>query len=471
MPINRKKLETIMADPDFMSLPDNEQESFLDEMSQSEKPNMLGSMFNQGLATALETARNIPGQSFAQNIPGMESPTTKTGIMGAENIAERLTSGVTENPSTKELPMIGKINPRTVSKGIVSGILDPRNLATASAGVARMMRPKNFGKLARGIADISSQDIKSLRNIGADKVFKPNVESVDFVGREVAPKVASMEEKLLGSLSESALRQIGVKPDIMDDVRLVKKEFNLKELPTPEKADDFFEKVISQEVFEGGIQPEKFKAKIKSLIPQLEEGLGKEDALVRQFRTMINNIETPSSLTESVTRGAGNISRNLSKDTYLATRRQLNSLFSGNDNRNMFVQMAKEALDQDAANSGITGIARARAIYRVSRELEKVRTHLENPKRLKNTQTRLEAAQKPGAFQEKQALSELLGDESPSILRDLESNRLAQKMSSKGLYASTGGVLRGMARTGVKAYEESVRPSVKGMFKKILNKP
>ena len=413
-------------------------------------------ILSTGVEGAKAAARGIFGEGISQFIDPIMSPTTAKSVEASQNIADEATSQVPREPH------LGLLNPHSVTNAIARGVVDPRSLATSMVGGLRPFRPKNFGKLARRLADVSSKSVKELREIGPGNVFKPEVEAQDFVGKVLAPRASTKIEKSLQSLDPETLKAVGVKPNVLDDIAKVKTEYGLNELPSRSEADKFFEDVVKQDPFNGTIEPSGFKVEARKAISSLESGLGRENSITKALRGMLDKLESTPSITQAVESGtgAGPVSNSLSKETYLGTRQQLNGLFNGNPYIDKLVQRVKVALDKDAAVSGITGISRARNIYRVSREADKVRTYLSNPKRLEAISSKLLSGQDPKNFQVRETLKKLLGSDYDQIAKELTSNRLAQEFSPRGLYSSRAGIVRGTARAGLRAYEESVRPTL-----------
>lgn len=352
------------------------------------------------------------------------------------------------NPLLPPMPIpAGKFTARESAEEL--GGIAADELATAGiVGTSRTLL-RGIPKLARGLADIPTKSIKRLREIGPKNVFKPELESPDFIGKELVPKVASNIESQLSNMSPVALRKIGVKPDIIEQVGKIKKEYSIDKLPTEKEADDFFHRVMDQSVFDRGVETNNFKKALVSAINNVESGVGKDDRLAKGLRDMLNDPKMTS---------------NLSKKDFIGTRRNLNNLISGNPEFDRFIYDVKDALDSDAAQSGITGIKKASALYKVSRDLEKVQTYLNNPKRFQGIESELSSAMNPKKSQIRELLKGLLGKEYPVIEQSLESHRIAQEFSPKGLYASRGGIIKGSARAGLKAYEEKIRPTLKSLL-------
>lgn len=367
--------------------------------------------------------------------------------------------------------------------GFLASLVTPTNLVltAATGGSNKLVTPKLAepvlkpvskvpGILARFGANVETKPIKNLRNImdriGASKLFKGGVERPDYVGRELAPRVSKLAKESVESLEPNALRAIGVPEDVIEDAVKVKKEYGLKKLPTIDEADDFFEQVVNQDPFNGEIVPSQFKAKLGQSIAKLEAGLGKEHPIVKSMRFMLDNLERNPTSSESIRTGVGKIGRNLTKDEYLATRRDINRLFTNNKELDSFVQGLKEALDSDAAQSGITGTKRARDIYRVSREVTKARNFVDKAELLseKGAQSQLLSAQDPKRVVEKDIIKALTGSESGEILDLLEGNKILSTSGPEGIGRTKGsGIissLRDFARRGIRGYEEKIRPSL-----------
>jgi len=367
--------------------------------------------------------------------------------------------------------------------GFAASLATPLNLllTTVTGGSNKLITPKLVepvakplskvpGILARFGANVETKPIKNLRNImdriGASKLFKGGVERTDYVGRELAPRVSALAKESVESLEPNALRAIGVPEDVIEDAVKVKKQYGLKKLPTIDEADDFFEQVVNQDPFNGEIEPSKFKAKLGQSISKLEAGLGKEHPIVKSMRFMLGNLERSPSSAESIHTGAGKIGRNLTKEEYLATRRDINRLFTNNKELDSFIQGLKETLDSDAAQSGITGTKRARDIYRVSREVTKARNFVDKAELLseKGAQSQLLSAQDPKRVVEKDIIRALTGGDASEILDLLEGNKILSTSGPEGIGRTKGsGIIssfRDLARRGIRGYEEKVRPAL-----------
>src|SRR3990167_3018028 len=277
----------------------------------------------------------------------------------------------------------GKTKPVSgIVKGGMQAIGESPKIATAP------------GRFARQISDISKGDVERTRALtgkhGSKFVFSGAKQQPEFIGKEITPRVVKIEDSAIENMEPGALRRIGVKPEVIDDMKAVKKEFGLAKLPSSKEAEEFFENVIAQADDSFSMIPEGFEKAVKGTVAELSKGLGRENPLVRQFEGMLADLEQSPSPSQAIMQGAGRQKVKLNKETYLGTRRALNSMFTGRDEIDRFVQGAKAALDKDAAAAGITGMGRARAVYRVSKEADKIRAYLANPeKRSQNISTLL----------------------------------------------------------------------------------
>ena len=244
---------------------------------------------------------------------------------------------------------------------------------------------------------------------GAKKVASIPGKIERAVGSEITPKALEAATGRVRAMEPEALGAIGVKPEDISTVSNLKKEYGFKEFPTKEDANKFFGKVTSQPINteSGNVVPESFVPKIKETISSLSSGLGKNPRLANELQTILDDIS----------RG-----KTIDKATYEATRLNLNNMASGNPEIDRFIGPVKEALDFDAAQSGITGIGKARATYQLA-HTPKIENYLSDTKLPIKIQNLLESAQKPGEVTIKEQLKALLGDKSEGILKDLEKNR------------------------------------------------
>ena len=377
--------------------------------------------------------------------------------------------------------------------GFGASMVTPTNaaLTALTGGTNKLLTPsmvkpitkpisKVPGILARFAANVETKPVKDLRNImdriGAGKLFGGGVETPEYVGRELAPRMSKLAKEGVESLDPNALRAIGVPEDVIDDAVRVKSEYGLKKMPSIEEADDFFESVIKQDPFDGEIKPEQFRRSLEGSIANLESGLGKDHSVVKSMRFMLDGLDRSPSSAESIRTGVGKIGRSLTKDEYLGTRRDINRLFTNNKEIDMFVQKLKETLDSDAAQSGITGTKRARDIYRVSREVTKARNFVDKADLLseKGAQSQLLSAQDPKRVVEKDIIKSLTGTESGEILDLLQGNKILTTSGPEGIGRTKGsGIIssiRDLARRGIRGYEEKVRPVAMRVGEKVGKK-
>lgn len=79
------------------------------------------------------SVRTLLGEGLSQFIPGLESPTMQLGVKASENIADTATRGLPQEPNIN-FGKLGNLNPRSGARGLLSGILDPRSVASMRLG-------------------------------------------------------------------------------------------------------------------------------------------------------------------------------------------------------------------------------------------------------------------------------------------------------------------------------------------------
>lgn len=434
--VDRNKLEAILADPDFMALPDNEQESFLQEMEQPKGPS-----FEDVARTAVGPIYR-PAKAMAQGYGAVKEAVT-------EPISHALPEGGVQFQISAPNPMfpasqipLGKYTGRQALKELAGLGFDQ----AATFGLAKT--PKLLGRLGRTadnvatsvlrrIGGISSGDIKATRELsrefGPEFVFSKTKAKPEYIGREIRPKAESLIKKNVRTMQPDTLRAVGVPEESVKFSQKVKGMTGIKELPTEGEADKFFQKTIESLPDDINIEPTNFRKAAERAIAEIEPGLGKEHSLVKSIRTMINGLDSQVTDINTLQRSG----KPLTKEAFVATRRDINRLFGGNQEFNRFVQPLKEALDKDASLSAIergvsAPIGRARTMYRLPRELKKAEAYVNKPNFSEAIESDIKTAARPENVGARESLQKVLGPEADPMMKDIQAQRIAKEFYASG---------------------------------------
>jgi len=329
---------------------------------------------------------------------------------------------------------------------------------------------KGADKLAtstfRRIGGLTSGDIKSTRALTAEHgpsfVFNKTKAKPEYVGREILPKASKAIKSNIRAMEPSALKEAGVPEKSIKFSQKVKGLTGIKELPTKEAGDEFFQKVVNEIPDDVQIRPDNLKKALQRSIAEVESGAGRDPRIVKPMRDMLRELETQDMDINTVT----NRPAVMDKSKYIATRRNLNSLFGGDEEMNRFIQPLKEAMDKDASlASADTGksapMGRARTMYRLPRELQKAETYVNKPNFDEALESELRQASNPEKVSLRETIKGLAGKESDPILKDLEAQRLAKEYYGGG---ETSGInlgrntmyeaFKNLARKIPRTYEE-----------------
>lgn len=320
-----------------------------------------------------------------------------------------------------------KFDPSSVGGQFEEYATDPRNVINSFVGANAIgkipgVNINSFRNIGRSIEQMKNppvpfeQRLSGVRGQVADTLSNETQAANENIGKNLVPKAKEMIKSNVDNMNPDTLKQIGVKPDVIQDIEGIKKDFSLKKLPTEEEADNFFEQVTKQSPFEGGIKPDEFTKNVQSVIDEVKPGLGKEHSLIKPLEAIQSDLKKNPFIT---------------KRQYIATRRNLSSLISGNPEDDRLIYQIKESLDNDAAHSGITGISKAKAMYKLSKETGKVDTYLNNPKLGEQLQSQIKKSSNPQEIQSRESLKNLIGQEPEQGLPGIDRERIAKESASK----------------------------------------
>ena len=83
---------------------------------------------------------------------------------------------------------------------------------------------KYGGDIVKKLAGVPTKTIKRLRELGVKKVFDPRVEQVDYIGKDLVPKVQDVVAKNIEKLEPKTLQVLGVPNNIISKARLIGKD-------------------------------------------------------------------------------------------------------------------------------------------------------------------------------------------------------------------------------------------------------
>lgn len=143
---------------------------------------------------AKTTGRAFLGQGISEFVPGLESEPTKRGIETANAFGEKFTRNVSSTPNVN-VPVIGDVNPRTVSRELVAGALDPRSLAGMFGGPLASAGSRFSSRVATGLERGAALKLSQAQDL-ATKVLNPtnlkqdiNLGRVPISIEEATPKI------------------------------------------------------------------------------------------------------------------------------------------------------------------------------------------------------------------------------------------------------------------------------------------
>lgn len=132
-----------------------------DQPTQRESPLMTG---------AKTAGRMLAGPGISQFIPGLEDPSVQAGAKWAQNVGESVTENFPSRPNLST--PLGNINPKTVSRELISGALDPRSIASMAAGPLSSGAGRLATRAASGLEEAAASKIGKAQDL-AMKVLKP----------------------------------------------------------------------------------------------------------------------------------------------------------------------------------------------------------------------------------------------------------------------------------------------------------
>lgn len=424
---------------------------------------------------------------LTRKIPGLAKSFVRTGA---------LTGGVgSQTPQFTEPDASSK-------ERLTSGVIGASSggLLGAIPGII-----KTGGKLVRGLADIPSKSVKKLRELGAEKVFTPEMESETFLGKELTPKVQSIAKKSL-NIPEEEIASLESQYKGSTTPFLERAKSALKEKTDIEEGK--IVKILDETPLSKRIRLNEFRKELSNSLTGLFKGgklrkdIPKED--LKPIRELIDMYKDKREVFD--------------KTEFLRRRSRLTDLQqSPNGEVSRKATMLKDALDSDAEMFGMKGLREAKSAYKQALEkegrflnrntgdfkfgeskLSKVGGNLpsqdvEALKELENyigkpfidelskvnklrefqetfkgtsVESMLKQAQNPRNYQARQDLSTLLSKDFGEVEKLLDANRIAQEFSPRGLYSSRAGIVKGAARAGLKSYEESVRPALRNLVRR-----
>lgn len=372
-------------------------------------------------------------ESLVDKAPNwLVSPLGKAAFKGYQAVREPLTDFATKTaPLPKLLSMLPERSfPDNPALNIFPGYQGAKTMFPEISGPKAARNVAGMGVdtlLTGGISKGITYGVPTAINTvskAPKAIFSAVSRPFTEVGSEITPRVESLITSRLKSMEPEALTGVGVPKESVNFAKKVKSMTGIKELPTEAESGKFFHDVVESLPEDIKIEPENFKKALSQSVAEIESGLGKNHPVASSMRTMLNNLESPPSTSEAIMRGASDVGRPLTKETYKATRRDINRLFGGNQEFNRFIQPLKEALDKDAslsaASAGVSApMGRARIMYRLPKELSKAHTYMEKSNLGSNLQRQLEEAGKVGNVQKRDELAKLIGPESKEIFKQI----------------------------------------------------
>lgn len=366
---------------------------------QREVPKILTE--NSGLANAIETARKKP--LIGGNIPVREfrgGKLEETGNIPVNASFEDLQKGVQGIGFDY---LAGRFGPKVVSGGVKGAVKNT---------------DKTLTSITRRIGGLTSEDIKSGRRLtseyGPSKVFSKVKAKPSYVGSQIAPKASEVASTNVRSMRPESIRELGVSSEDTALATELKNKYGLTEFPTKSSADEFFNQVMESADPTTPINTNRIREVLSdptiSVDTKTKSFL---NGLLNRTRTNELGVLEPAPI---------------STGEFKQVRSYLNNLDPSGDMPS--VQAIKQALDSDAAEV-IPQLAEAKGRFQLSRQVPKVEGYLDKQALEKQMESQLKSASSPEAFQAKESLKRLLGDEAKTVLDDLEASRLAGEYYGK----------------------------------------
>lgn len=373
---------------------------------------------------------------LARKIPGLSKSLIRTGALTS--------AAASQTPQFTELE---------ATPGERAGKATGAALIGAGVGAipgAAKVVSKVPGTVTRFAANIPSKTQKDLRNIlkrvGGKRLSEEPLDRPEFIGDVLAPKAESIARQRAVELNPETLKRLKIPKDTIDEALSLSKKFGFKKLPTTKEADDFFEKAIDSASKDSRIHPVNLQSKISELEGTVDP---------RDLKKVTDALQKESVPGDPFS-GVGG----LRPQSYKKIRAMLNDLSEAGSNP--FFQQIKNAFDDDAAVA-IPKINEAKALFRVSRSLEKAQTFREKPDLDIMMESVLRRSSDPKNTGTRKLLSDIIGKERADELIDLsQANRILTSPGELGRPEGSGifSSLRGLSRRGIRKFEEKSAPKI-----------
>lgn len=299
-------------------------------------------------------------------------------------------------------------------------------------------------KALRGLAQIPSKSVKWMKMRGADKIFTPMKERVDYVKSVLAPKVFNIYEQKTtqvldraGKMFNTSLANIK-KPTIKLGSTFNKTRNILKNYDLIDERGFLKTNIKEKEI------PQSIKI-IADMYSKMSEG-----SITRTGKVPVK------------------ISPRVNKGFFQFYRQMLRSTQKSAGSFKQDVQSVIEGLYDDASKAGAKGIKEAKALYRQAMQFEDKFYY-----DLKKMGNELQTAVNPKNWQSvRERMRPIFGEMTDEIFNSIKDHRVMQELLTQGK-APLGklGVISRLTKAGLRGYYENVLPVVqktKELGKKLL---
>jgi len=394
------------------------------------------------------------------------------------------------------------ISQKDVGNFAVEAITDPRTYIPggkakiASAPIEYTIGAANIvskapGTAARFAANVPTAPVKDLRNIlkrlGKEKVFGQSADTAEFVGQELAPRASGAISGRVKNLDPVALRASGLKDEAVEELLETSRKSGIKRLPTTSEADSLFGKTIEDAPEDLNFNVSGLKDEIRDIL--LENGviddagnaipgLVKDNRGFEYLQNMLKGLKSRISKNKPITSLIGDdvgksgdalkFTDEIDKKSFIRTRANLLAQLTGDAQIDRHTYRVIAKLDDAAESAGVKGMSNAKASFKMSRTGAKAYTFIDDPKFVENVQGRLEEASIPKNVQTRELLKKLIGKDADEILDLVQSNRILTSPSALGRPEGAGffASARGLARRGIRKFEEATAPKLKDLASK-----
>ncbi len=446
-------LQELFNDPDFLDLPESEQDSMVASMQTSSTKPVKPSLGEEIVKNVVPIYR--PAKALAQGYNAVRESVT-------EPISHLMPEGGQEfpikvpNPLLPTMPIkVGDYSGRESVKELAGLGFDQAVTGGLGKGIPALVKggDKTLTSILRRVGGMGPDEIKNTRGLarefGPDFVFSKTKAKPAYLEQEIAPKASELASGRVRSMEPDAMREIGIGSEDVQLAQELKSKFGFTEFPTESAAKDYFRQVINSAPKDSRIVPTKTLESLEKIIGRVDAD---EVAKLRSFLEVDPNAE-------QALFGTGKRVAELSPADYQNLRAYVNDLTE--NGKNSFFQQVKNALDEDAS-AVIPEITRAKGMFQLSQQVPKAEPYLDKVKLTEEIGNRLNTGSKQERATVRKSLGRLLGPQGETLIKDTTAQSLAKKWyepAKSGSFNPRANMLleavRELARPIPRAYERS----------------